>query len=364
MSKSKNIEQINNALSLMFEKEYVRFSQNATTSIWALLKSLGLADKKIVIPANICFVVPCAIVLSGNKPHFVDIDDGYSASLKELEKINDDNVGAVIYPYNYGNVGELDKLISIAKKREWVLIEDTAQALGAEFNGRYVGSFSDYAVTSFGEGKIVDVGRGGCIAVNDARLHQEITSLISTLKPCSILSDSLYASFNRFYYNLLESMESDEDISLFGEPLSYSFKEGLLSEENMQPLLVHCLLNELKDLDKHVEIRNVNAAYFRDLIKIDSVKVIEHSPGSVYWRQNLLVPPEIRDDLVLFLRNKGIKVSKYFPSIDRMFYRRSDKSGFVRSDQMYSGLVNLWPGHHTTYKDILNISMQMDAYFN
>jgi len=366
VANSNDIDAIMKTLSSMFKKEHVHFTQNATTSIWALIKALGIVNKKIVVPANVCFVVPCAIILSGNKPFFVDIDKSYSASLEDLQNINEPDVEALIYPYNYGNVGNIDKIVEVAKDKGWKLIEDVAQALGAKFNGNYVGSFSDYSIVSFGEGKIIDAGHGGAVNVNDKTLYQEIVSITEKLQAYSELSQNLYTSYNRFYNNMVQSIENGEDISLFGKPLSYCYKDALLMGLNIHPLTVKYIareLNELNELEKHVEVRNQNASYYRELIEIEEVQVIKHTPGSVYWRQNIRVPSSERGRLLQFLRNNGIKASKYFPSIDQMFFKRSKNSMFRESDQMYSELINLWSGHHTTYKDVLNVSFLLTSYF-
>jgi dTDP-4-amino-4,6-dideoxygalactose transaminase len=357
------VQKINNTLSVMFDKEYVTFTQNATTAMWALLKALEIRGRKIVIPVNVCFVVPCAIILSGNIPIFLDIDKSYSISPDLLEKLSDPEISAVIYPNNYGNVGELEQIISIANRKNWLLIEDTCPALGAKYKEKYVGSFTDYSFTSFGQGKILDINAGGAVTVNDNNLHNAIGEIISKLKPCSIRSRTLYESFNRFYAEAVTSIENDEDMSDFGKAISFAFKDGLISGLNIDTLTLNFLANEINNIDHYVEVTTKNADYYQSIINMENVEVLAHSPGSAYWRQNILVPKKSRDDLMGYLRSNNVKVSKYFPSIDRCFYSRESKNVFKKSDQMYSSLINLWPGHHTKYPDILRLSSLLDKYF-
>lgn len=358
------VQKINNTLSIMFEKEYISFTQNATTGMWALLKALEIKGRKIIIPVNVCFVVPCAIILSGNIPVFVDIDKSYSSAINLLEKFSDPEIYALVYPNNYGNVGEIEKIISIANRKKWILIEDTCPALGAKYKDKYVGSFTNYSFTSFGQGKILDINAGGAVAVNDRNLHNAIGQIITKLKPYSSKSRTLYESFNRFYAEAVTSIENDEDLSKFGKAISLAFKDGLISGLNINPLTLKFLANELSNIDNYVEVTTKNAEYYQTVIDTENVEVLSHSPGSAYWRQNILVPKQNRDDLIRYLRNNNVKVSKYFPSIDRCFYKREGKNEYLQSDQMYSRLINLWPGHHTKYPDIVRLSSLLNEYFH
>ena len=358
-----DISNINKELSSMFDKEYVRFTQNGTTGIWALLKALDFKEKKIILPVNICFVVPCAVVLSGNTPVFVDIDSSFSASPDLLEKINDPDIAAMIYPYNNGNIGQLDRIIDISNEKNWVLIEDTCQSLGAKYDGKYVGSFSDYSFTSFGQGKILDANGGGAVAVNDSALFSEINKIIDGISPSSTISDLLNNSFGSFYRSAVDSIENDLDINYLGKAISFSFKDGLIVGLNMEPRIIKFLSNEIRNIDDYVEVRSRNASYYQSLINHPCVKVLSHSSGSVYWRQNILVPKESRGNLMKYLDNNNIKVSKYFPSIDRCFHSRNNRNEYKYSDQMYSELINLWPGHHTKYPDIEHLSLLLNNFF-
>ena len=237
------ISNINRELSSIFDKDYVCFTQNCTTGIWALLKALDFKGKKIILPVNICFVVPCAVVLSGNIPVFVDIDDSFSASPELLKKINDPDIVAMIYPYNNGNIGQLDKIIDISINKNWVLIEDTAQSFGAKYDGKFVGSFSDYAITSFGQGKILDAGGGGAVTVNDNELFSEINKILKRIPASSTKSDLYNDSFVSFYRSAVTSIENDLDINYLGKAISFAFKDGLIVGLNMEPRIIKFLSN-------------------------------------------------------------------------------------------------------------------------
>ena len=146
---------------------YSVFTKSGTVAIWLALKSLDLRDENIIVPANVCHVVVIAIILSGNQPLVVDINnDGGGINIGCLSNIEDSKVGAVIYPYMYGDTGNILNVKNVCSKKGWILIEDIAQAFGAKIDNVYAGGIGDVSVLSFGVGKPIDLRIGGAINFN------------------------------------------------------------------------------------------------------------------------------------------------------------------------------------------------------
>ncbi|MFC1570996.1 aminotransferase class V-fold PLP-dependent enzyme, partial [Candidatus Margulisiibacteriota bacterium] len=277
MTKSKYFE-IENSISNMFEKEHGIFMRNATTAIWALLKALGFKQKKIIIPVNICYVVPLAILLSGNEPCFVDIDDNFTIDPAELKKINSKQAKAVIFPHMYGNTGNINDILKICKKKSWVVIEDVAQSLGAKIGNHYVGSFGDFSVTSFGWGKIIDVNMGGVLCLNSKQLYKETVRIYDSLPVLSEKISSARQHFSQLYFLMVDCIENGEDLHRLGVPLAYTYNDCFLNKigsDSDLPFLP-ILEKRFKLLQKELDIRNQNAQYFQTLIKHENVSLLSH----------------------------------------------------------------------------------------
>ena len=142
----KNIEK---RISTQFQKEFTIFTKDCTTAIWLALKTLEIKNKLIIVPTNVCFVVPCAIVVSGNIPMFVDIDESLTIDSKLLLNIFDKDVKAVVLPHMYGQLANIQSILNISKSKGWIVIEDVAQALGSRNKYGEAGSFADISVTSW-----------------------------------------------------------------------------------------------------------------------------------------------------------------------------------------------------------------------
>ncbi len=352
---------IEKQIGKMFKKEYSIFMRNGTTALWVLLKALDIKRGKIIVPVNICYVVPLAIFLSGNEPYFVDIDDSYTIDPQELEGIDSDQIKAVIMPYMYGNTGHIEEIKKICKDKNWILIEDVAQSLGAKIGTHYVGSFSEYSMTSFGMGKIIDVNFGGVLCFNSKPLYKETIKIYESLPPLSKKMLSFSMHFSQFYFLMVDFIEKGDDLSRFGIPLADTYKDCFLSNIGNDTSFFPILDNKLNFLQDELVIRNANAELFQKIIKHENVVPLKHNEGATYWRQNILAKKD-REGLLKYLKENKIKASKYFPSIDRFFYVRKDGM-FKRSDQMFRQLINLWPGKETTEGDIIKINGLIHDYY-
>lgn len=171
-----------------FEKEYAAFcgSQyaigvgNGTDALWLALLACGIGagDEVITVP-NTFIATAEAITYTGAKPVFVDIDDRtYTMDTGLLEHARTPRTKAVIPVHLYGQVADLDPIASFARKHGLYLIEDAAQAHGAEYKGRKAGSIGHAGCFSFYPGKNLGAfGEAGAVVTNDATLADRMRTL-------------------------------------------------------------------------------------------------------------------------------------------------------------------------------------------
>jgi len=161
-----------------FEKEFAEYCGskhcigvgNGTDSLYIALKSLGIGRGDEVITSAFSFIATSeAITLSGAKTVFVDIDPfSYNINVNKIEEKITDKTKAIIPVHLYGRPAEMDKIEKIAKKYDLKIIEDAAQAHGANYMGRKVGSMGDIASFSFYPGKNLGAyGDGGALVTDN-----------------------------------------------------------------------------------------------------------------------------------------------------------------------------------------------------
>lgn len=149
---------------------------NGTDSIEILLKALDISKgDEVIVPAISWISTSEAVSSVGAKPVFVDINpDYYTIDLTKIEDKITNNTKAIIPVHLYGQPVDMPKLMAIAKKHNLKVIEDCAQAHGAEFNCKKIGSFGDCASFSFYPGKNLGAyGDAGAMLTNDIEIAEK-----------------------------------------------------------------------------------------------------------------------------------------------------------------------------------------------
>ena len=171
-----------------FEEEFAAYCGSryaigvgsGTEALWLALLSLGIGpgDEVITVPMSFVATVE-AICFSGAKPVFVDIDEKtYTLNPDMLEKAMTSRTKAIIPVHLFGQPADMDPIMDYARKHGIHVIEDAAQAHGAEYNGKKVGSIGDAGCFSFYPGKNLGaLGEGGAVITNESKVANKIKLL-------------------------------------------------------------------------------------------------------------------------------------------------------------------------------------------
>jgi dTDP-4-amino-4,6-dideoxygalactose transaminase len=143
-----------------------------------MAENIGPGDEVITVPYTFFATVGCISRL-GATPVFVDIDPvTYNMDPAQIEAKITKRTKAIMPVHLYGQVADMDPIMAIAKKHNLVVIEDAAQAIGSEYQGRRAGSIGHYGCFSFFPSKnLGGVGDGGMVVTNDAERAARITLL-------------------------------------------------------------------------------------------------------------------------------------------------------------------------------------------
>ena len=170
------------------EKEVAEYSQcqfgiGVSSGSDALLVALMAIDLKpgdeVITTPYTFFATAGAVARLGGKSVFVDIDPAtYNIDAATIEAAVTDRTRAIIPVHLYGQVADMDPIMEVAKRHNLIVIEDAAQAIGAEYKGRRAGSIGHLACFSFFPSKnLGGFGDGGMITTNDAALADRVKLL-------------------------------------------------------------------------------------------------------------------------------------------------------------------------------------------
>ena len=171
-----------------FEEEFAAYCgvqhavavRSGSDAIAVLLRALGMrSEDEVVLPANSCSSEPNAILLGGGKPIPVDIlASTYNLDPDQIEGAIGPRTRLIHAVHAYGQPCDMESINRIAKHHGLPVLEDIALAPGARINGERVGRFGDFAIASFGQGKILNsAGNGGGILLtNDGSVAERARS--------------------------------------------------------------------------------------------------------------------------------------------------------------------------------------------
>jgi len=171
-----------------FENDFANYCEtkycigvgNGTDALFITLKALNIGQgDEVITVANSFIATSEAITATGAKVVFIDCNpDTYTIDINKVEEKINKNTKAIIPVHLYGHPAEMDEISSITQKYNLFIIEDAAQAHGARYNGKRVGTLGDAACFSFYPGKNLGAyGDGGAIVTNDIDIAERCRML-------------------------------------------------------------------------------------------------------------------------------------------------------------------------------------------
>jgi len=172
----KHVKQFEEEFSLYQQAAYCVGVANGTDALEIALESLELPkNSEIIVPANSFIASSEAVTRAGFKVVFCDCDvDNYTISIASLKSKITPNTKVIMAVHLYGHPCDMGSVLQIAKDNDLKVIEDCAQAHGAEYDGERVGAIGDIGTFSFYPGKNLGAyGDGGAIITNNGELAKK-----------------------------------------------------------------------------------------------------------------------------------------------------------------------------------------------
>lgn len=311
------IKEFEQAISKYNNCENSILTYSGRTALYALLKAYGTKKgDEIIMPSFMCETVSQMLFDMEYKLNFVDINPNtYNIDIDDLNKRISRNTKVILAVHMFGIPCDMHSIMDIAQDNNAIVIEDAAQAMGAEYHGQKVGTIAESGFFSFGRGKPITAMGGGAIVTNDDNIARKSRAIVSDFKRkqsniLTLIQLLGYSSIrNREIYNLVHKMVRGEGFraSINLDNIKYRFSD-------MQASIG---LSQLQMLDEFNEKRRCNAILLaKQLKKCDSINLPEISNHSlpIFLRFPIRVCNTIqRDKLMHLLEKSGIETSVVYP---------------------------------------------------
>lgn len=267
---------------------------NGTVAIHLALSALGVGKgDEVIIPSFTMIATAFAVCYTGATPVFVDADkETWNIDVTKIEEKISPRTKAIIPVHIFGNPCNMDEITRIAKKHNLYIIEDAAEAHGAEYRGKKTGSFSSIASFSFFANKNLTTGEGGMI----------ITDSEENYKKC------------KYFKNMCFPVDA---------PRVYSH-DNIGFNYRMSNLHAAIGLAQTEKADEYREMRIKNAALYKQYLS-DCPGIIfqkdENNSLNVHWMNTIVINPaqygHTKNELIVHLKENNIDTRLLFTSMHR-----------------------------------------------
>ncbi len=288
-SKGKFIEEFEENFSSYCGRKYGVATSNGTVALHLALKALGIDKEDEVIVPDLTFIATAnAVTYCNAKPVLIDSHPDYwCINPEKIEEKITPKTKAIIPVHLYGHPCDMDAIMDIAERHGLYVIEDAAEAHGAEYKDKKVGSFGDVSCFSFYGNKIITTGEGGiCLTDND--------ELAESMKA---LRDHAMDPNKRYWHNVV----------------GFNYRMT-----NMQAAVGVAQLTKINQfIEKKIQIAGWYKEGLKDLADQRVLTLHPEMPWAkcVYWMYSILVEDELgitRDGLIQLLEKSGIETRPFF----------------------------------------------------
>lgn len=167
-------DKLENILKKYLNVKYVLACTNGASALKLSCIAYGIGNGDEVIMSPFTFIASASSVLAcGAIPKFVDIDETMDIDPTKIEDAITDKTKAIMCIHMQGQCCDMNPILNIAKKHNLIIIEDTAQAFGSEYDNKKSGTIGNIGAFSLQAGKTITCGEGGFIATNDYEAYQK-----------------------------------------------------------------------------------------------------------------------------------------------------------------------------------------------
>jgi perosamine synthetase len=318
-------EQLEKNLCKKFNVKNAVVTNSGTSSLICALLAHGIKPGDEVLVPSFTFISTVNSILSvGAKPVLVDSNPStFNTETKFLKQKISKKTRAIMPVDVSGMPLDISKMTEFANKNNLILIEDAAEAIGAKYKNKKIGSFGHSTIFSFHMAKVVSGIEGGCILTDNSQIASKLRS---------IRSHGDVGQYNSKFFGL-----------------------------NFRISDIHSavITEQLKKLDMFLEHRQNLAKLYKD--ELSNLVEFQSIPSFVtlhpFMLFAILVKPQIRNKLNKFLNQKNIETRICWPPVHKQKYHSTifPKTKLIGSEEIFSKIINLPMGNGLTEEEALHI---------
>ena len=261
--------------------EYGIATTSGTTALEIALRAAGIGKGDKVLTTAFSFIASTnAIIYTGAEPVFLDINkESFNLNEGEIEEKLSQNpeIKAILVVHLFGRPCKMDMVMEMARKYRVKVIEDCAQAHGACYKGKRVGSFGDVSAFSFYPTKNMTTGEGGMVLTNSKEIAEKARLLIN------------HGMKERYHHDII----------------GYNYR--------MTNIAAAIGLCQIKKLEDNNTKRNKNAKYYSEHLNNNKIVLPMHVEGHVYHQYTIRAINGRRKELCEFLDKNEIGYGIFYP---------------------------------------------------
>ncbi|MDI6886639.1 MAG: DegT/DnrJ/EryC1/StrS family aminotransferase [archaeon] len=285
-SKGKYVEEFEDKFAKYCGCKYGITTTSGTTALHLALASLNVKrGDEVIIPASTMIATAFAVIYCGATPVLVDAEpETWNMDVNQIEEKITEKTKVIMPVHIYGHPCDMDPIMKIASEHDLYVVEDAAEAHGAEYKGKKTGGIGDVNCFSFYANKIITTGEGGMVVTNNNEIAEK----------ARLLKDLAHSKEKRFLHT----------------DVAFNYRMT-----NIQAAIG---MAQFERIDELVQRRRRNAYLYNSLLKdVDGIELPPEKEWAknVYWMYAILIEDEFgrsRDELMKKLEEKGIETRMFF----------------------------------------------------
>ena len=365
----KNVSIFEKKISKLFEKKYGLMVNSGSSALLLAMETLDFPPGSEIITPALTFSTTVGYIVRNNWiPVFVDVEEGtYCINEKKIKNLITKKTKAIVAPHLMGNIVNWEKLAPMLKKKGILIVEDSADTLGATYKNKSTGKYADISITSFYGSHIINcAGNGGMVCFNDKNKYIKAKLLRSWGRSSSLFDEKSERIENRFNIKL-DGIPYDkkfvfEKIGHNLEPSELGAAFGLVQLKKLK----YNLKERVKNFKLHTKFLNKYKKYFilpKQLPKSRSgwlaypITITENAPFSRTQMQIFLEKKNIQTRVVFtgnILKQPGFKNIK----------AKKDNKGYPEADKVMKNGILIACHHGLTKKMINHLHKSIDEFMS
>jgi perosamine synthetase len=337
---SKYIEEFEEKFANYCGCKYGTATNSGTTALHLALATLDIRKgDEVIIPTFTMVATANAVTYTGAKPVLVDAElNHWNVDVSKIEEKITKHTKAIMPVHTYGHPADMDIILELGEKYGLHVIEDAAEAHGAEYKGKRTGGIGDIGCFSFYANKIITTGEGGMITTNNEELAEKARWLRA---------------------------------HAFGRHGKHFYHEALGFGYRMSALQAALGLAQLEHIDEFVSIRRNNAKLYNSLLSEVGENITLPPEASwaknVYWMYTILIQDGFgisRDELIRKLELDGIETrTSFYPiHVQPIYAKQNEGERFPVADELSRKGINLPSGNNLASDEVTYVCECIKKY--